>query len=200
MKSASDHVNVVTYYAFSNYYYPVHTARVLVRQDRCPEFNEYSISFFSSTRILWWRGPSDDNLSNGFKKAVTCNSMAKHFYEQHSQTICVELWNMSGNVNKIPMQVFHLRSYKGCDENVTLLQACYDNPLFQQEEAKFSPDVEKKPRSKDYTPADEIPEIEFDEKNDATKRRKLCLIGFIVCCVAVIGFLVGYLVSSAKST
>lgn len=107
---------------------------------------------------------------------------------------------MSGNVNKIPMQVFHLRSYKGCDENVTLLQACYDNPLFQQEEAKFSPDVEKKPRSKEYTPADEIPEIEFDEKNDATKRRKLCLIGFIVCCVAVIGFLVGYLVSSAKST
>lgn len=139
-------------------------------------------------------------FSNGYKKAVTCNSMAKHFYEQHSQTIRVELWNMSGNVNKIPMQVFHLRSYKGCDENVTLLQACYDNPLFQQEEAKFSSDVEKKPRSKDYTPADEIPEIEFDEKNDATKRRKLCLIGFIVCCVAVIGFLVGYLVSSAKST
>ncbi|XP_052689027.1 atrial natriuretic peptide-converting enzyme-like isoform X1 [Crassostrea angulata] len=80
----------------------------------------------------------------------------------------------------------------------SLFQACYDNPLFQQEEAKFSPDVEKKPRSKDYTPADEIPEIEFNEKNDATNRRKLCLIGFIVCCVAVIGFLVGYLVSSPK--
>lgn len=126
--------------------------------------------------------------------------MAKHLYEQHLQTLCVELWKMSGNVNKIPMQVFHLRSYKGSDENVTLLQACYDNPLFQQEEAKFSPDVEKKPRSKDYTPADEIPEIEFNEKNDATNRRKLCLIGFIVCCVAVIGFLVGYLVSSPKST
>lgn len=108
---------------------------------------------------------------------------------------------MSGTVNKIPMQVFHLRSYKGCDENVTLLQACYDNPLFQQEEAKFNLDgtLEKKPRSKDYAPADEIPEIKFKEKDEATKKRKLCIIGFIICCVAVIGFLVGYLISSAQS-
>jgi hypothetical protein len=109
---------------------------------------------------------------------------------------------MSGTVNKIPLQVFHLRSYKGCDENVTLLQACYDNPVFQQEEAKFNLDgtLEKKPRSKDYAPADEIPEIKFQEK-EATKKRKLyiCIIGFIVCCVAVVGFLVGYLISSAQS-
>ncbi|XP_061168048.1 atrial natriuretic peptide-converting enzyme-like [Saccostrea echinata] len=98
------------------------------------------------------------------------------------------------------MQVFHLRSYKGCDENVTLLQACYDNPLFQQEESKFNPDgvLEKKPRSKDYTPAEDIPEIEFQEKDEAKRKRKLCLIGFIICCVAVIGFLVGYLISSAQ--
>ncbi|XP_056018072.1 atrial natriuretic peptide-converting enzyme-like isoform X2 [Ostrea edulis] len=82
----------------------------------------------------------------------------------------------------------------------SLFQACYDNPLFQQEEAKFNLDgtLEKKPRSKDYAPADEIPEIKFKEKDEATKKRKLCIIGFIICCVAVIGFLVGYLISSAQ--
>nr|XP_022319359.1 atrial natriuretic peptide-converting enzyme-like isoform X1 [Crassostrea virginica] len=80
----------------------------------------------------------------------------------------------------------------------SLFQACYDNPLFQQEEAKFNPDVEKKPRAKEYSPADVVPEIEFNEKNEATKKRKFCLIGFIICCVAAIGFLVGYLISSAQ--
>lgn len=119
---------------------------------------------------------------------------------KNDKSIRLKLLKMSGTVNKIPMQVFHLRSYKGCDENVTLLQACYDNPLFQQEEAKFNPDVEKKPRSKEYSPADVVPEIEFNEKNEATKKRKFCLIGFIICCVAAIGFLVGYLISSAQST
>ena len=136
-----------------------------------------------------------------FHFCLTQNSLDNVYLRvKNDRSIRLKLLTMSGTVNKIPMQVFHLRSYKGCDENVTLLQACYDNPLFQQEEAKFNPDVEKKPRSKEYSPADVVPEIEFDEKNEATKKRKFCLIGFIICCVAAIGFLVGYLISSAQST
>lgn len=59
--------------------------------------------------------------------------------------------------------------------------------------------MEKKFRFKDYILVDEILEIEFNEKNDVINRCKFCLIGFIVCCVVVIGFLVGYLVSFLKS-
>ena len=110
---------------------------------------------------------------------------------------------MSGRIiNKIPMTVFHLRNFKGHDENITLLQACYDNPLFE-EDSRFKPEssvngIHKKAGgSNDYRiAADEEPDIRFQK--EAERRRKLCIIAAIVAILAIVAVVIGLVLNYTK--
>lgn len=112
---------------------------------------------------------------------------------------------MSGNIlNKIPMHIIQNKNYYRVsnDERVNLLQACYDNPLFQEEDGRFHDDqttghMDKKGnRSKDYHfNGDGIPssEVQF-KRNDLAKKKRMCILACVIIALAVITLVISLLV------
>lgn len=120
---------------------------------------------------------------------------------------------MSGDIlNRIPLKVIHRKLYPSGDESVTLLQACYDNPLFHEEDSRYPQDDllrhgmgpaggngtpgDKGPRSKDYHVTTDLPPpgIHFKKSNTSQQRRKVLKIIAIVVIVIIVAITIGLLV------
>ena len=106
-------------------------------------------------------------------------------------------------IRDIPLRVLHRRVG---DEHVTLLQACYDNPLFEEDakaaayQGGTSPRTHTAnhadpPRAKDYLHARPPQPHEVQFKSPKTRRRRqLWILAFLFTLIAVIALIIGLLV------
>lgn len=106
-------------------------------------------------------------------------------------------------LNKIPLKVFQ---FYPSDERITLLQACYDNPLFDEENGRFTTEEQAKiphgdkshqHRANDYhLPLDGIPSTEVRVRSSRiSKRKKIWIISGIVIAIVVLAAVIGLVVN-----
>ena len=116
---------------------------------------------------------------------------------------------MSGHIlNKIPLKLIKRNVYVNSDERVTLLQACYDNPLFQEEETRYpgddlvhrgngsvNGDKRLSSRSKDYvTSPDGLPMSDVRFSYQTKKKSCVVKVILVLLVILVLAILIGLLV------
>lgn len=99
----------------------------------------------------------------------------------------------------IPLRTFrHLAGYNNVDDNVNLLQACYENPLFEEDGAIINETQTKihKPdgiRAKPYD-LNNAAQTSVHFKQSKPKKRRLYIFGAVIAVLAIVAISVAVIV------
>ena len=101
----------------------------------------------------------------------------------------------------IPMRTFNY--YRHGDEDINLLQACYENPLFDEDGTVLNDSRGKVPRQVDgiRTKNLELNSVQTSvhyAPEYSSKRKALKILGILVAIAAIIGLIVGIIIGQRR--